>query len=107
MHIRWRESFEGDGCRHDNHRAQTIIITHATRNEAAAPAHVCMGIRIHAIDIVQSPGIGIPCIPDMETQQTTVAATLAAKSSTEMPMNVCREARPECLHREPCCSPVA
>src|SRR5439155_511699 len=28
------------------------------RNDAAAPGHVCPGIRIHAIDIVQPPGIG-------------------------------------------------
>jgi hypothetical protein len=33
-----------------------------TRNDAAAPGHVCPGIRIHAIDIVQPPGIGIPPI---------------------------------------------
>jgi len=32
------------------------------RTDAAAPGHVCPGIRIHAIDIVQPPGIGIPPI---------------------------------------------
>ena len=35
------------------------------RNDAAAPGHVCPGIRIHAIDIVQPPGIGISPIADM------------------------------------------
>jgi len=29
------------------------------RNDAAAPGHVYPGIRIHVIDIVQPPGIGI------------------------------------------------
>ena len=31
----------------------------------AAPGHVCPGIRIHAIDIVQAPGIGMRSIADM------------------------------------------
>src|SRR5215475_8574830 len=35
----------------------TIIATHMPRNDAAASGHVCPGIRIHAIDIVQPPGI--------------------------------------------------
>jgi hypothetical protein len=43
----------------------TIITIHMPSNEAAAPAHVCPGIRIHAIDIVQPPGISIPPIADM------------------------------------------
>ena len=51
------------------------------RNDAAAPGHVCPGIRIHAIDIVQPPGIGIPPIADMDAHQTIVTAALAAKSS--------------------------
>jgi hypothetical protein len=58
------------------------------RNDAAAPGHVCPGIRIHAIDIVQSPGIGIPPIADMEAHQTIVTAALATKSSAEAPRNV-------------------
>ena len=37
----------------------TIITTHMPRNDDAAPGHVCPGIRVHAIDIVQSPAIGI------------------------------------------------
>jgi len=43
------------------------------RNDAAAPGHVCPGIRIHAIDIVQPPGIGIPPIADMDAHQTIVS----------------------------------
>ncbi len=44
------------------------------RNDAAAPGHVCPGIRIHAIDIVQPPGIGISPIADMDVHQTIVSA---------------------------------
>jgi hypothetical protein len=58
------------------------------RNDAAAAGHVCPGIRIHAIDIVQPPGIGIPPIADMDAHQTVVTAALAAKSSAETPKNV-------------------
>jgi hypothetical protein len=36
------------------------------RNEDAALSQVCSGIRIHAIDIVQPPGIGIPLIADID-----------------------------------------
>ncbi len=62
------------------------------RNDAAAPGHVCRGIRIHAIDIVQPPGIGISPIADMDADQTIVTVALAAKSSTEMPKKVRWEA---------------
>src|SRR5438045_1485264 len=61
----------------------TIITIHMARNDAAAPGHVCPGIRIHAIDIVQPPGICISPIADMEAHQTMVTAALAAKSSAE------------------------
>jgi hypothetical protein len=54
-------------------------------NDAAAPGHVCSGIRIHAIDIVQPPGIGISPIADMDAHQKVVSAVLAAKSSAETP----------------------
>jgi hypothetical protein len=72
---------------------------HMPRNDAAAPNQVCPGIRIHAIDIVQPPGIGI-CIADMEEHQRIVTAALAAKTRPEMPKNVCCETRCEviCLH---------
>src|SRR6266478_4182251 len=65
----------------------TIITTHIPRNDAAVPGHVCPGIRIHAIDIVQPPGIGIPPIADMDAHQTIVTAALAAKSSANTPKN--------------------
>src|SRR5256712_3771369 len=53
------------------------------RNDAAAAGHVCSGIRIHIIDIVQPPGIAISPIADMDTHQTVVNTALAAKSSAE------------------------
>jgi hypothetical protein len=59
------------------------------RNDAAAPGQVCPGIRIHAIDIVQPPGIGISPMADMDPHQTIVVAALAAKSSAETPINAC------------------
>src|SRR5687768_18518239 len=62
------------------------------RNDAAAPGHVCPGIRIQAIDIVQPPGIGIPPIADMDAHQTLVTAALAAKSSADTPKNACWKA---------------
>src|SRR5260370_8427507 len=78
----------------------TIITTHMPRNDAAAPGHVCPGIRIHAIDIVQPPGIGISPIADMDALQTIVPAALAAKSSAETPTNACWQACSEPIRRE-------
>src|SRR5262245_37032889 len=75
----------------------TIITTHMPRNDAAAPAHVCSGIRIHAIDIVQSPGIDISPIADMDAHQTIVIAALTTKSSAATPRNACWEARSEAM----------
>jgi len=74
------------------------------RNDAAAPGHVCPGIRIHAIDIVQPPGIGISPIADMEAHQSVVSAALAAKSSAETPKKAWWEARSEAMRREISCS---
>src|SRR5258707_7563801 len=71
----------------------TIITAHMPRTDAAAPAHVCPGIRIHAIGIVQPPGIGISPIADMDAHQTIVTAVLAANSSPEMPKKARSEAR--------------
>src|SRR5919109_29024 len=85
----------------------TIITTHMPRNDAAAPGHVCPGIRIHAIDIVQPPGIGISPIADMDAHQTIVAAALAAKSSAKTPTNACWEVRSEAMRREISRSAVA
>jgi hypothetical protein len=59
------------------------------RNDAAALGHVCPGIRIHAIDMVQPPGIGISPIADMEPPQAIVSAALAAKSTVETPKKAC------------------
>jgi hypothetical protein len=70
------------------------------KNAAAATAHVCPGIRIHAIDIVQPPGIGIPPIADIDAHQTIVTAALTAKSSAETPKNACLETRSEYICRE-------
>src|SRR6266567_6120278 len=85
----------------------TIITTHMPRNDAAAPGHVCPGIRIHAIDMVQPPGIGIPPIADLDAHQTIVTAALAAKSSAETPKNACWEPRWEAMRREISCPAVA
>src|SRR6476469_5693675 len=71
----------------------TIITTHMPRNDAAAPGHVCPGIRIQAIDMVQPPGIGIPSIADMDAHQTIVIAVLAAKSNAETPKKARLETR--------------
>src|SRR5262245_845044 len=57
------------------------------RNDAAAPGHVCPGIRIHTIDMVQPPGIGISLIADIDVHQSVVTTTLAAKNSAEVPKN--------------------
>src|ERR687892_191016 len=73
----------------------TIITTHMPRNDAAAPGHVCPGIRIHAIDIVQPPGMGIPPIFDMDAHQAIVAVALAAKSSPEIAKKARWERCPE------------
>jgi hypothetical protein len=75
----------------------TIITTHMPMNDAAAPGHVCPGIRIHAIDIVQPPGIGIPPIADIDPHQTIVSAVLATKSSAETPKKVCCVDRSETI----------
>src|SRR4029434_1719986 len=67
------------------------------RNDAAAPGHVCPGIRIHAIAIVQPPGIGIAPIADMDAHQRVVSAALAAKSTAETPKKAWWEARSEAM----------
>jgi hypothetical protein len=59
------------------------------RKDAAATGQVCPGFRIHAIDIVQPPGIGISPIADMEVHQAIVTAALAVKRSAETLKNAC------------------
>src|SRR2546430_17727967 len=78
----------------------TIITPHMPRNDAAAPGHVCPGIRIHAIDIVQPPGIDSSPIADMDAHQTIVSAAQAAKKAAETPKKACWEARSEAMRRE-------
>ena len=74
-----------------------IITIHMPSNDAAAPGHACPGIRIHAIDMVQPPGIGMPRIADMDAHQTIVSAALATKSNAETPTNAPCEVGPEAM----------
>ena len=43
------------------------MASHISRNIAADPAHVWPGIRIHIMDMVHPPGMGMP--PDIERQK--------------------------------------
>jgi hypothetical protein len=61
----------------------TIITIHIARNDAVALVHVCPGIRIQAIDMVQPPGMDIPPIADMDAHPRTVTVTLIANNSAE------------------------
>jgi hypothetical protein len=79
----------------------TIITAHMPRKDAATPVHVCPGIRIHAIDRVQPPGIGISPIADMAAQSWIVTAVLTTNSSAEMPKKARWEARPDSRPSEP------
>jgi hypothetical protein len=63
----------------------TIMTTHIPANDAATPAHVCPHIGIHALDIVQPPGIGNSPIADIDALPAIVAAVLAAKHSADTP----------------------
>src|SRR5258708_1153267 len=63
----------------------TIITIHMPMKAADAPSHVCPGILIHAMDMVQSPGIGMP--PDMEVHQKIVAPAVAMKRKALVPRN--------------------
>jgi hypothetical protein len=73
------------------------------RNAAAAPGHVCPGIRTHIIDIVHPPDIGISRMADMDAHLTIVTAALAAKSSAVAPKKthcLCASSHDGCLsHR--------
>ena len=60
-----------------------------------ACSHVCPGIRIHTIDIVQAPGIGIPGMADIGPHQRIVSAALVAKSNAEIPAKTRWEVRLE------------
>src|SRR5258708_27174299 len=65
----------------DGSMMATVIATHMPRRDTAVPSHVWSGIRIHIIDIVQPPGIGISRIADIDAHPMIVAAPLAVKSS--------------------------
>jgi hypothetical protein len=73
----------------------TIITAHMPMNNPAASIHVCPGIRIHAIDMDQPPGIGISGIVAMDRHHMIVRATLAEKADAEMAKKARSEARPE------------
>jgi hypothetical protein len=64
-----------------------------------APAHLCRGIRIHTIDIVQPPGIAISPIRDMDAHQAIVSAALMAKTNAQTPANARWEVRPDPMPR--------
>ena len=69
--------------------------------ERPAPADIeGEAVFIHAIDIVQPPGIGISPIAGMDAHQTIVTAALAAKSSAETPKKARWEVRSETMRRE-------
>jgi hypothetical protein len=53
-------------------------------NDAAAPPHVWPGMRIHIIDIVQPPGIGVASMVDMDVLPAIVSAAVMAKSAAEV-----------------------
>jgi hypothetical protein len=55
------------------------------------------GIRIHAIDIVPRPGIGISPIADMDARQTIVTTALAAKNCAETTKKARSEVRSETM----------
>jgi len=55
------------------------------RKDAPALAQVCPGISIHAIDIVQPPGIDISPMADMDAHQTIVSVVLTTNISVEIP----------------------
>src|SRR4030095_16966969 len=91
----------------------TIITIHMPRNIAAAPGHDWPGIRIHAIDMVQPPGMGMPPIADIDAHQMTVTAALTASSSAETAMNqlasliACRIGRGDATRSPARCGPSA
>src|SRR5215831_2262045 len=64
----------------------TIITSHIPMKEAVAPSHVCVGILIHAIDMVQPPGIAMPL--SIEPVQRVVVAALAMNNSALVPKNI-------------------
>jgi hypothetical protein len=74
-----------------------VITAHMPRNDAAPLGHDCPGIRIHTIDMIQPPGIGISPIRDMDAHQTIVSAALAPKSNAETATKARWEVRSETM----------
>jgi hypothetical protein len=66
---------------------------HMPTNDAAAANHVWAGVRIHAMDIVQPPGIGIALVVGMEAHHVALNAVLTANAIVEMPKNANRDTR--------------
>src|SRR5437870_3317188 len=64
----------------------TIITTHIPINVVPAASQVCPAILIHAMDMVQPPGIGIPS--DIDQQVPIVIPALARNSNALLPRNV-------------------
>jgi hypothetical protein len=61
--MEWRRIIGRD----DGSIMATIIASHITMNIPADSNQLWFGIRIHIMDIVQPPGMGMP--PDMERQK--------------------------------------
>src|SRR6185295_6834297 len=78
----------------------TIIAAHIPTKDAAAPAHACPHIGIHAMDSDQPPGIGIAPMYDIDMHPATLAATLAANSGArtarQAPRRRCSITAPPC-----------
>ena len=82
----------------------TIITTHMPRNDTAAPDHVCPGIRIHAIDIVQPPGSASrpsptwTCTRRSSPPRSPRRAALRRPRTNPSPPRAARAARRAILH---------
>jgi hypothetical protein len=63
------------------------------RNDVAASDHVCPHIRVHAIDSVQPPGIGLSPIADIDAHHQIVPVALAANSDAVAPKKALCETR--------------
>ncbi len=72
-----------------------IITAHMAMNEAVMPAQLWPGIRIHAMDMVQPPGIPMPGMAAMDLYQRIVTAALITKTSAAAAINTRREFCPE------------
>jgi hypothetical protein len=61
------------------------------RNEARVLIQLCPGIRIHAIDNVQPPGIGMPPVADMDPHHASVSPAQRMKGSAKTPTKASSE----------------